>query len=52
MPRKSKPFVAIRVGLDETKAEAEARHYRERPQDRGASEVLFIQHVIVDPPKW
>jgi hypothetical protein len=48
-PRTIRPFVAIRVGLDETEDEARERHYRERPQDRGALETVLIKRVIVDP---
>lgn len=43
------PFVAIRLRDDETEADAETRHYRERPNERGAMKTLFIERVIIDP---
>jgi hypothetical protein len=53
--RRTKPYVAIRVlvGDGETEAEAitgaQARHYEEHPEDRGARDILYIIRTIVDP---
>jgi hypothetical protein len=38
-------IAVIFVGVDETKGDAVQRHYRERPEDRYASQTLFVTFV-------
>jgi len=38
-------IAVIFVGVDETKEDAVQRHYRERPEDRYASQTLFVTFV-------
>jgi hypothetical protein len=48
-PRSGTRIAVILVKCGETEAEARARHFRDRPQDRDAAEISVL--TFVDPKK-